>query len=63
MFPAGVFLGADPAFLAVAILSGGALGDSYSPISSSNITVAFTQDADDARRQKSPWESVITCAT
>ncbi|QLA16624.1 Na+/H+ antiporter NhaC family protein [Desulfolutivibrio sulfoxidireducens] len=46
MYPAGVFLGADPVFLATAILSGGAFGDSYSPISSSNITSAFTQDAD-----------------
>lgn len=46
MYPAGVFLGADPVLLATAILSGGAFGDSYSPISTSNITAAFTQDAD-----------------
>ena len=62
MFPAGVFLGADPAFLAVAILSGGALGDSYSPISSSNITVAFTQDADIQKITRTRAPLVFTAA-
>lgn len=46
MYPAGVFLGASPLMLATAILSGGAFGDSYSPISGSVITSAGTQGAD-----------------
>ena len=62
LFPAGVFLGADPAFLAVAILSGGALGDSFSPISSSNITVAFTQDADIQKITRTRAPLVFTAA-
>lgn len=44
-FPAGVFLGADPTFLALAILSGGAFGDNLAPISDTTIVSAYTQGA------------------
>ena len=46
MYPAGVFLGSSPLMLATAILSGGAFGDAFSPISGSVITSAGTQGAD-----------------
>jgi Na+/H+ antiporter NhaC len=45
LYPAGVFLGADPMMLAVALLAGGALGDNLSPISDTTIASAYTQDA------------------
>lgn len=45
LFPAGVFLGADPLMLAVAVLAGGALGDNLAPISDTTIASAYTQDA------------------
>jgi Na+/H+ antiporter NhaC len=45
LYPTGVFLGADPAMLAVAILAGGAFGDNIAPISDTTITSAFTQNA------------------
>jgi len=62
MFPAGVFLGANPAMLATAILCGGAFGDAYSPISSSNITVAYTQDADIQKITRTRAPLVFTAA-
>lgn len=45
MYPAGVFLGADPAMLGVAILSGAAFGDNLAPISDTTIVSAYTQEA------------------
>ncbi len=45
LYPAGYFLGADPAFLALAILSGAAFGDNLAPISDTTIVSAFTQEA------------------
>ncbi len=45
LYPAGYFLGADPAFLGLAILSGAAFGDNLAPISDTTIVSAFTQDA------------------
>ncbi|WP_340538938.1 Na+/H+ antiporter NhaC family protein [Nocardioides sp. GXZ039] len=42
-FPAGVALGADPALLAGAIISGGILGDNVAPISDTTIISASTQ--------------------
>lgn len=45
LYPAGYYLGADPAFLAVAILSGAAFGDNLAPISDTTIVSAFTQGA------------------
>ena len=45
MYPAGVFLGADPAMLGVAILAGAAFGDNLAPISDTTIVSAYTQEA------------------
>lgn len=45
LYPAGIFLGADPAMLAVAILAGGAFGDNIAPISDTTISSAYTQKA------------------
>jgi Na+/H+ antiporter NhaC len=45
LYPAGYFLGADPAMLALAILSGAAFGDNLAPISDTTIVSAFTQGA------------------
>lgn len=45
LYPAGYFLGADPAMLALAILSGAAFGDNLAPISDTTIVSAYTQEA------------------
>lgn len=45
LFPAGIYLGADPTWLALAIMSGGALGDNLAPISDTTIVSAYTQEA------------------
>ncbi len=45
LYPAGYFLGADPAMLALAILSGAAFGDNLAPVSDTTIVSAFTQGA------------------
>lgn len=42
-YPAGVILGADPAFLAAAIVGGGIFGDNLAPISDTTIISASTQ--------------------
>ena len=42
-YPAGLLLGADPVFMAGAILSGAMFGDKLSPISDSTIAAATTQ--------------------
>lgn len=44
LFPAGVLLGANPTFLAGAILSGAIFGDNLGPISDSTIASASTQE-------------------
>jgi len=46
MYPAGIVLGADPAALTGAILSGGAFGDNLAPISDTTIVSAATQETD-----------------
>ncbi len=46
MFPAGVYLGADPAFVALALLSGAVFGDNVAPISDTTIVGCTTQEAD-----------------
>ncbi len=46
LYPAGVYLGADPVMLAVGILAGGALGDNLAPISDTTIVSAYTQGAE-----------------
>ena len=45
LYPAGYFLGADPVFLGLAILSGAAFGDNLAPISDTTIVSAYTQGA------------------
>ena len=45
LYPAGVFLGANPAVLALGILSGAAFGDNLAPISDTTIVSAYTQEA------------------
>lgn len=62
MYPAGVFLGADPLMLALAILSGGAFGDCYSPISASNITSGVTVGADMQAITRTRAPLVLTAA-
>lgn len=46
LYPTGVFLGADPTMLAVAILAGGAFGDNIAPVSDTTISSAYTQKAE-----------------
>lgn len=46
LYPAGVFLGADPTMLAVALIAGGAFGDNLAPVSDTTITSSYTQDAE-----------------
>ena len=46
MYPAGVLLGADPAVMMGAIISGGAFGDNLAPISDTTIVSAATQETD-----------------
>ena len=45
LYPAGVFLGADPSMVALAILSGAAFGDNLAPVSDTTIVSAYTQGA------------------
>lgn len=45
LYPAGVYLGADPTMLAVALIAGGALGDNLGPVSDTTITSSYTQGA------------------
>ncbi len=49
LFPAGIALGADPALLGGAILSGAALGDSIAPVSDTAVIAATTQEYADGR--------------
>lgn len=46
LYPAGVFLGADPVMLGVSILGGAAFGDNLAPVSDTTIVSAFTQEAE-----------------
>ena len=45
LYPAGYFLGADPAMMALAVLSGAAFGDNLAPVSDTTIVSAYTQGA------------------
>ena len=45
LYPTGVFLGADPTMLAVAIIAGGAFGDNIAPVSDTTISSAYTAKA------------------
>lgn len=46
LYPSGITLASDPAFLVGAILAGATFGDNVSPISDTTIASATTQDAD-----------------
>ncbi|MFC1614839.1 Na+/H+ antiporter NhaC family protein [Gemmatimonadota bacterium] len=46
IYPAGILLGADPAALMGAILSGAAFGDNLAPVSDTTIVSAATQETD-----------------
>ena len=50
LFPAGIVLGANPALLGGAILSGAALGDSIAPVSDTAVIAASTQECADDRQ-------------
>ena len=56
LYPAGVYLGSDPALLGAAILSGAAFGDNLAPISDTTIVSAYTQGAEmkDVVRSRAP---------
>ena len=56
LYPAGVYLGSDPALLGTAILSGAAFGDNLAPISDTTIVSAYTQGAEmkDVVRSRAP---------
>lgn len=56
LYPAGYFLGADPAMLGLAILSGAAFGDNLAPVSDTTIVSAYTQGAsmNEVVRSRSP---------
>lgn len=50
LFPAGIAIGAHPALLGGAILSGAALGDSIAPVSDTAIIAASTQEFQEGKR-------------
>jgi Na+/H+ antiporter NhaC len=62
LYPAGVFLGADPLMLGAAILSGGAFGDNLAPVSDTTIVSAYTQDADMGDVVRTRFPLAITAA-
>jgi Na+/H+ antiporter NhaC len=63
LYPAGYFLGADPAMVAVAILSGAAFGDNLAPISDTTIVSAYTQGASMKNVVRSRFPLAISAAT
>ncbi len=63
LYPAGYFLGADPAMLGLAILSGAAFGDNLAPVSDTTIVSAFTQGATMKDVVRSRFPLAITAAT
>ncbi|AGA67756.1 Na+/H+ antiporter [Desulfitobacterium dichloroeliminans LMG P-21439] len=60
LFPAGVFLGANPAMLGATILAGAAFGDNLAPVSDTTIVSAYTQEASmkDVVRSRAPLSLV-----
>ena len=62
MYPAGIVLGADPAAVMGAIISGGALGDNLAPISDTTIVSAATQETDVAGVVRSRLKYVLIAA-
>ena len=63
LYPARVFLGADPAMCALAILSGAAFGDNLAPISDTTIVSAYTQGASmrDVVKSRFPLSMSAAC--
>ena len=63
LYPAGYFLGCDPAMLGLAILSGAAFGDNLAPISDTTIVSAYTQGAEmrDVVRSRFPLAMAAAC--
>lgn len=59
LYPAGIYLGSDPTMLAVAILSGAALGDNLAPVSDTTIVSAYTQGAEMRNVVKSRFPLVL----
>ncbi len=62
LYPAGVFLGANPMMLAIGILSGAAFGDNLAPISDTTIVSAFTQEAEMRDVVRSRFPLAMTAA-
>lgn len=62
LYPAGVFLGADPAMCGLAILSGAAFGDNLAPVSDTTIVSAYTQGATMRDVVKSRFPLSLTAA-
>ena len=63
VYPAGYFLGADPAMLGLAILSGAAFGDNLAPISDTTIVSAYTQGAEMRDVVRSRFPLAISAAS
>ena len=63
IYPAGIMLGADPTFLALAILSGGVFGDNLAPISDTTIVSVYTQGATIRDVVRSRFPLAIVAAT
>lgn len=62
IYPAGIVLGANPAAVMGAILSGAALGDNLAPISDTTIVSAATQETDIAGVVRSRLKYVLITA-
>jgi Na+/H+ antiporter NhaC len=62
MYPAGIALGANPAAILGAILSGAAFGDNLAPISDTTIVSAATQETDIATVVRSRLRYVLVTA-
>lgn len=56
LYPAGIFLGSNPAMLGVSVIAGAAFGDNLAPVSDTTIVSAFTQGAEigDVVRSRAP---------
>ncbi|NCB42329.1 MAG: sodium:proton antiporter [Clostridia bacterium] len=62
LYPAGIALGAHPALLAGAIISGGAFGDNLAPVSDTTICSATSQGVDVAGVVKSRLKYALVAA-
>jgi len=62
MYPAGVVLGANPAAIMGAIISGAAFGDNVSPVSDTTIVSAATQETDVGGVVRSRLKYALICS-